>query len=305
MFPFRSILCPVDFSEHSAHALRHAATLAGLAGAKLTVAWITDPLLAQAAAVYVLDPHGDQARADLREFVAQTLPIGAPWLPEPQLVLTVGASDQEILKIARDQHADVIVMGTHGLSGYRKMFFGSTTERVLRQTTTPVLAVPIAAGAPVLSADAPRLEVGTIVVAIDLSEGSQALAGLGVGLALSLGARPLFVHVVPPDSAPARWRPAVEAHQRSALDDAREELSRLATKTSDSPIETVVAPGNPAEEIAALAMTRRAGLIVMGLIGRRVLGARPGSIAYRVLVLAPTPVLVVPPATVQARISGS
>ena len=95
--------------------------LAGLARARLTVAWVTDPLLAQAAAVYVLDPHGEQARADLREFVAATLPLGAPWLPEPQLVLTVGKPEEEILKIAREQSSDLIVMGMHGLSGYQNV----------------------------------------------------------------------------------------------------------------------------------------------------------------------------------------
>ncbi len=303
MLAFRSILCPVDFSAHAAHALRHAAALAGLARARLTVAWVTDPLLAQAAVVYVLDPHGEQARADLREFVAATLPIGAPWLPEPQLVITVGKPEEEILKIARQQSADLIVMGTHGLSGYRKMFFGSTTERVLRHATTPVLAVPVSDGPTLLlNAEQPRLEVGAVVVAIDLGEGSTALAAFGAGLARALGATPVFVHVVARDSAPAGWQPAVESHHRSALDRAREELTRLGTQTSDGTAEIVVSPGHPAEEIAALATARRAGLIVMGLTGQTGLfGARPGSIAYRVLLLTPTSVLVVPPATLQAN----
>lgn len=306
MLPFRSILCPVDFSAHASHALRYAAVLAGLAGAKLTVVWVTDPLLAQAAAVYVLDPHGEEARADLRGFVTETLPLEAPWLPEPHVLITVGRADQEILRIARQQQADLIVMGTHGLSGYRKMFFGSTTERVLRQTTMPVLAVPISESAPALSGDRPRLDAGTVVVAIDLGDGSQTLAVFGADLAICLGARPLFVHVVPPESAPPRWQSAVETHQRSALDRARQELSRLASETGDGSVETVVSAGNPAEEIATLATARHAGLIVMGLLSPTgTFGARPGSIAYRVLVLAPTPVLIVPPATAQVRLSGS
>ena len=268
MLPFRSIVCPVDFSEHSAHALRYAAALAGMASATLTVAWATDPLLAQAAAVYVLDPHGEQTQADLREFVSGALPPGVPWLPEPRLVISVGTPDREILKIARKQRADLIVMGTHGLSGYRKMFFGSTTERVLRHTTIPVLAVPIANGALPLSGEAPQLQVGPIVVAIDLGGESRALAGFGAGLATALNAHPLFVHVVHSDSAPARWRSAVEAHHRSMLHDAQQEVSRLAAETGDGTAETVVLPGHPAEEIAALAATRHAGLIVMGLMSR-------------------------------------
>lgn len=303
MLAFRSILCPVDFSAHAAHALRYAAALAGLARARLTVAWVTDPLLARVAAVHVLDPHGEQARADLREFVAATLPLGAPWLPEPQLVLSVGNAEDEIPKIAREQSTDLIVMGTHGLSGYRKMFVGSTTERVLRHATTPVLAVRLSEGRTlVLDAELPRVDVGAVIVAIDLGQGSSALAAFGAGLARALGATPVFVHVVARDSAPARWQPAVEAHQRSALDRAREELSRLGADTGDGTAEIVVSPGHPAEEIAALATARQAGLIVMGLTGQTGLfGARPGSIAYRVLLLTPTSVLVVPPAALQAN----
>jgi nucleotide-binding universal stress UspA family protein len=303
MLPFRSILCPVDFSEHSAHALRYAAALAGMARATLTVAWVTDPLLDRAAAVYALDPRGEQTHADLREFVSGALPRGVPWLPEPHLVISVGPPDREILKIARKQHADLIVVGTHGLSGYRKMFFGSTTERVLRHTTIPVLAVPIPDGALALSSEAPHLQVGPIVVAIDLSEESRALAGFGARLATALSAHPLFAHVVPSDSGPARWRSAVEAHHRSMLDDAQRELSRLAAETGEGTAETVVLPGHPAEQIAALAATRHAGLIVMGLMswtGR--LAPRPGSIAYRVLIVTPTPVLAVPPSFLRAHV---
>lgn len=301
MLPFRSILCPVDFSAHATHALRYAATLAGMAGAKLTVAWVTDPLLAQAAALRDLDPQGDQTRADLRDFVAAALPAGAAWLPEPRLVISAGAADREILKIAHDEHADLIVMGTHGLSGYQKMFFGSTTERVLRETTTPVLAIPVADRPIPASSDSPHLDIGTIVVAVDLEDASRALAGFGVSLATALSARPLLMHVVPTESAPPRWRSAVEANQQSALDRAREEVSLLAAETGDGTAETVVVPGRPAEQIAALAATRHAGLIVMGLMsaGGR-LAARPGSIAYRVLTLTPTPVLLVPPLSVKA-----
>jgi nucleotide-binding universal stress UspA family protein len=296
MIPFRSILCPVDFSEHSAIALRYAVALAGISGAPLTVAWVTDPLLAQAAAVYVLDPKGEQARADLREFASEALPQNARWLAEPRLVVTVGTPDREILKIARKQHADLIVMGTHGLSGYQKVFFGSTTERVLRQTTVPVLAVPVTGKMLPLNDVKPILDLGTVIIAVDLGQDSNALADCGVRLARWLNARTLLVHVVSSRGAPARWRPAVEAQLESELRAAEQEISRLTGEPGAEMDETLVLPGRPADEIAGLAGTRHAGLIVMGLTsGARRRTARPGSIAYRILLLTPTPVLVVPP----------
>lgn len=300
MLPFRSILCPVDFSAHAAHALRHAAALAGSARAKLTVAWVTDPLLARAAAVYALDPKGDQAREDLHAFVTESLPSGAS--PQLNLVLAVGAPEEEIVRIAREEQVDLIVMGTHGLSGYKKMFFGSTTERVLRQAVAPVLAVPVSdERSAFLNAEQTRADIKTVVVAIDLGEQSAALAAFGGKLARALGAKPVFVHVVARGSAPGRWQPTVEAHQRSVSDRAREELSRLAGEIGDG-AEAVVSTGHPADEIASLVTTRRAGLIVMGLVGKTgLLGAKPGSIASRVLILAPAPVLVVPPAALSVK----
>ena len=300
MLPFRSILCPVDFSAHAAHALRHAAALAGSARAKLTVAWVTDPLLARAAAVYTQDPKGDQAREDLQTFVTESLPSGAS--PELNLVLAVGAPDEEIARMAREEQADLIVLGTHGLSGYKKMFFGSTTERVLRQAPAPVLAVPVVEGrSAFLNAAQTREDVKTVVVGIDLGEQSAALAAFGGRLAGALGAKPVLVHVVARDTAPGRWRPTVDEHQRSVSERAREELARLAGDIGGG-AEAVVSTGHPADEIATLVAKRQAGLIVMGLVGKTgLLGAKPGAIAYRVLILAPAPVLVVPPATLGVK----
>jgi len=54
----------------------------------------------------------------------------------------VGTPAPEILRVGRERSCDLIVISTHGLTGTRKLFFGSTTERVLRETTRPVLVTP-------------------------------------------------------------------------------------------------------------------------------------------------------------------
>lgn len=289
MLPFRSILCPVDFSPHAAAALGQAATIADAAGATLSVAWVTDPLLAQAAVVYGLDPKGEQARADLREFVSRHLPAERRQHP-PALVTAAGSPSEQILRAAADRRADLIVMGTHGLSGYRKAFFGSTTERVLRRTTVPVLAVPLApAGSSSLSA-LPAL----VLVAIDLEPDSHGLAAYAARLVREMAARAILVHVTPSEAAvPTQWREAAASHRMTALDTARVSLARLGEEAGFESAEVIVAAGHAAEEIAAAAIDRRVDLIVMGL--HRTGMTAPGSIAYRVLVLAPSPVLVVPP----------
>jgi nucleotide-binding universal stress UspA family protein len=288
-----SILCPVDFSPHAAAALRQAAALAARWRAELTVAWVTDPLLAQAAAVYAIDPGGDETRADLQAFVAEAL-ARQPAAQPPRLVLAVGKADEEILGLAHQQGAGLIVMGTHGLSGARRMFVGSTTERVLRRTDIPVLAVPIADSASTAAIE--RIE--TIVIAIDLESETSTLASFGANLARAFDARPVFIHVMPPATAvPTRWRAAMERHETSAVEVARAALSRVADDAGAATAEVIVSAGHPAEEIASLAVSQRAALIVMGLANPSGLfSPRPGSIASRVLALAPVPVLVVPAA---------
>ena len=72
---FRSILCPVDFSEHSAGALRYAAFLARRSGGQLHVFHVNDPMLAAAAAVAFADhDYAKVALAELRPFVAKAVP---------------------------------------------------------------------------------------------------------------------------------------------------------------------------------------------------------------------------------------
>ena len=139
----RSILSPVDFSEHSRHALRWAAAFAARFQSRLTVISVVDPLLAEAARIRL---GQDLAKAEtvpaLREFVAATWseavqPAGANGRHDDGW----GAGDA-ILEAARADAADLIVMGTQGLGGFRKWLLGSTTERLLRRTHIPVLAVP-------------------------------------------------------------------------------------------------------------------------------------------------------------------
>ena len=80
--------------------------------------------------------------AELRTFAdAVTSEVGAMTL-ELRTVVRVGDPAAEIISCGVGEQAALIVMGTHGRSGYRRMFFGSVTEDVLRRSSIPVLAVP-------------------------------------------------------------------------------------------------------------------------------------------------------------------
>src|SRR5512138_3391983 len=124
MATFRSVLCGVDFSDHSRHALRWAAAFSARPGSRLIVVTAVDPLLAHAArSRFDLDLSVDTGRT-LSDFVAATLPPAYAWLPSIELKARIGDAPDVILRAARDAHADLIVLGTHGLGGIRKLLLG-------------------------------------------------------------------------------------------------------------------------------------------------------------------------------------
>ena len=298
MLPFRSILCPVDFSDHAQRALRFAVALAGLGRSRLAVVTVADPLLVEAAAARGVALQGEAAREELAAFVAgATASAGHPTEP-PRMLLRTGRPGEEIGKAAAEQGADLIVMGTHGLGGYRKMFFGSTTEKVLRAAAIPVLAVTSANrdAAPGID-DRPFASLERVLVPVEVAGFAEGQATLAAAFAVEFDVPVLLLHVVAGVQATSRWQPTLEAQDRIRVARARQGLEKLASELPvEARVELEVATGKPADEISALAAERRAGLIVMGLKGPgRKADPRPGSIAYRVLCLAQVPVLAVPP----------
>jgi nucleotide-binding universal stress UspA family protein len=141
---FTSILCPVDFSPHSERALGYALDLASLTGAHVTIMTAIDPFLDAASTAA---GHHDALRRQTQDEVERLLnQIGrrAQAVKEPPAVAVVkGEAADEILKQITDCRADLVVMGTQGLEGAKRLVFGSTTEKVLRESRVPVLAVPL------------------------------------------------------------------------------------------------------------------------------------------------------------------
>ena len=290
---FSSILCGVDFSDHSAQALRAGAALAEREGATLQVVAVIDPLLADAAAAaYDLETLTADTEAELRAFVASALPATAP-NERPALHVVVGHAAREILRAAESFRADLIVVGTQGLGGFRKLLFGSITDQVLRDTGTAVLVVP-----PPERAGATPLEPhGPIVAAVDVDRPSGALVATAGALARDLDAPLVLVHVVQPLQTAPRWRSHAESHARGRQERARQALAAIATEAKTvRPAETLVVAGNAADEIPRVAAERRASLIAIGLGRPRGVGHRPGSTAYRVGCCAGVPVLALPEA---------
>lgn len=293
---FTSILCPIDFSEPSIRALDFAIALAGRERGQVTLLHVAHPLLVEAAAAtYDATFVTDDIERDLRNVAAAAVKNARGGAPQPDISVSVGDPASEILKCASDRRADCIVMGTQGLSGYKRLFFGSVTEHVLRRSLVPVLAVP--PGEPVAGTDDLVTRIGRVMAPVDFSERSIDDVRVALELAKGLSVPLLVVHVVSSIRGAARWRETLAVHERILMARARATMDALvAPLGAGLQVETLVTTGSPADEIGAIAAEHHVGLIVMGLVGTSgLLGARPGSVAYRVLCLATAPVLALPP----------
>ena len=127
----RSILCPLDFSDHSMEAFRYAEDLAGTTGAELVVAHAFDRPA-------TLDLVGQTNPAD--KSVREKLDGVQSALPLKRL-LHAGVPGEVICWLAQENDCDLIVMSTHGRSGLLHALFGSVTEYVIRHARCPVLTL--------------------------------------------------------------------------------------------------------------------------------------------------------------------
>ena len=289
------LLCPIDFSSASLGALRHALAIADRFDTRLTLLTVDDPLLAEVADTKMGSGWGRlNSERELRRFLAETLgPDAAPKL-QAQVDVVIGKPAVEILRVARERACDLIVMSTHGRSGPRKMFFGSTAEGVLRATTVPVLLTPADDTGPV-TIDALTRRAAHVLVPVDFSDATTHQVQVARKVAAALRLPMLFAHVVEPLPEPVPAELNLPELTAGRLFLAQSALGAIGAATPvTTPSDTLIVAGNPAEEIARLARERHAGLIVLGLHGSPFPGPRMGSVTYRVLCLAPVLTLALP-----------
>lgn len=301
---FRSILCPVDFSPHSRDALRHAVSTAQRFGGRVTVMFVEDPLLTAAAGGSPAGQLIARTKIELERFVTRSIATLRPLQNDIAQVVATGNPAAEILRTAKHLRSDLIVVGTQGLGGFRKLFFGSTTEQILRRVAIPVLAIPPSKRS--RSKGARPVTVRKVIAPLDLTGAWQSDAMRAANVAVEFGAELLLVHVLTPIQAPPWLGSNARGTDQQRVARARKALERIGTKlSSDLEISSRVMTGNPADEVAKLTKDSST-LVVMSLHeGSGVLGARRGSIAYRVLTHSSTPVLALPRRRLGGRSSAT
>lgn len=135
-----SILVPIDFSKISQKALDYAVPLAKQFGAKITLLHAIEPPPYSIDRTYV--PMGEGFPTGPMK---EELDAFAKKMIEPELlkdvIVQVGTAFEVITNVARDFKADLIVITTHGRTGLKHVFMGSTAERVVRHAPCPVFVV--------------------------------------------------------------------------------------------------------------------------------------------------------------------
>lgn len=132
----KKILFPTDFSTCSDAGLSHATALAKESGAQLIILHVEEPPPAYGAGeMYYGVPDPDNPT--LRRMLADVKPTD-PSVPfEHRLV--IGDPAAEIVAVAEEVKADLIVLGTHGRTGLKRLLMGSVAEAVVRKATCPVI----------------------------------------------------------------------------------------------------------------------------------------------------------------------
>lgn len=294
MIRMTQVLCPVDFSETSQHALDHAAAIANWYEARLTVLYVFPNLPAMDMPPVVLeDSDRDRLLAELRRMAARV----PSCVPLDLRVQQASFVHDEILAEAAAIEADLLVLGTHGRSGFERLFLGSVTEKVIRKATCPTLVVP--PRAPDVAADHP-VQFRRIVCPIDFSDGSLDALAFAINLAEEADARLTLLHVVELPKVlqeePTAFDIDIARIREKTAADARVRLHALIPEQARTycTVETAVVEGRAHREILRQAAAGQADLIVMGVHGHGAIDRLLfGSTTHHVIRAAECPVLAV------------
>jgi nucleotide-binding universal stress UspA family protein len=300
---FKQILLATDFSEASQRAFAYAVAIARRYGSALTVAHAIPPEPRDRIPLEALPRELNRPRLEAEQ---QMKALGEDARMDDlnhHLLLQQGPVWDVLASAIKHQDVDLLVLGTHGRGGLKKLALGSVAEEVLRLAPCPVLTI----GPNVPQVSGP-VEFKRILFATDFGPTSAKAFPYALSLAEDYQAQLVLVHMVPPlqspDLGPAAYGPSSYAAeeftkwQRTMKDESTRKLRALLppqTKLAAEP-ECVVGMDFLPEGILEIASVHRSELIVMGAnrtSAPRVAAHMPWALTHEVLCHAHCPVLTV------------
>lgn len=291
--PFRPsrILCPIDFSDLSNLALKYAAAGARVFGSTLVLfhaqrfelpAYFTRSQIADLTRQHRAEQ--EKAKELLRLHVRRILGSQAAQLPLKFDLVDAHPVDA-VLSAAKRHRADLIVMGTHGRGGAKRLWLGSVAENVIRQAGVPVFVARQKQHEFIATGDARAMpQLATILCPVNFTEAARAGLEPAASLAHQFNARLVAACIVEPDDS-------------RGIAEVREQLPLWLSGGGHLQCEVQVPArrGQAAEQIVSLAGKVKADLVVLGAQPRALLQTWLwGDTTEFVLRHAPAPVLVVP-----------
>jgi nucleotide-binding universal stress UspA family protein len=290
--PLQRILVPTDLSDFGSAALRWAGMIQRRAGAQLTLVYANEPWIPfdviEGPAAYLLQAQPEfreRLEKELKDYVEQHLPDAGGTI-ETRIVDK--SPPEAILETAKAIDANLIVMGTHGRTGWRRALLGSVAENVVHHTDTPVLCIP-PSDAPDARPEIPS--IGKILCPVNFTPLARLALDQAAMLAETFDAELLIVYV------------ADALNQASDTQASDIQVSDVAGKFAawiDPQVRGrcryshIVASGNAAEETIRMARDAHADLIVLGTKHTRFADATViGTTSERVIRFARRPVLTV------------
>jgi nucleotide-binding universal stress UspA family protein len=274
MVNINRILCLIDFSDFSRHALIRASAIARAHRAGLTAFHVVQiqlpfapvPLDTAAPTTYSLtEADLEFVRREVAEFARQAVGDNVPVTCD---VVEARVIHSEIAAAASRVGADLIVIGTHGRAGFQRLLLGSVAERVLRTAPQPVLTVGAADPKPAAGSFA------SILCGVDFSPCSLAALDYAFALAGDPDAQVTVANVIewmPVGDDPPLGLPTYITGYRLAAEAAnRERLRKViaTTNTNNVRVDDLVTSGKAHRVLLRMARERDSDLIVLGIHGR-------------------------------------
>jgi len=280
-----NILVTTDFSQVSKTALPYATALAIQYEAKIVVAHALTPEPRLNGPVAPMPVEADPAWLEADTKLAEYVLSNSRGVRPAKVLLECGDLWTVISDVIQKNEIDLVVTGTHGRQGLRKLVLGSEAEKIYRRATCPVLTI----GPQVPPLSGTNWKVKTILFPTDSSEVSLKALPYALSLAEENQANLIFLQLMP--LAPSEYQESDEASAREALRALVPEEAEAWCKP-----EFVARFEFPAEGILRLARERDVNLIVMGVRKSSEVALQehlPWPIASRVVAQAHCPVLTV------------
>jgi nucleotide-binding universal stress UspA family protein len=290
------VLVPTDFSPSSAPAFRYAVEWAKVFEAELTLLHIHSLQPGLDIDAGIAQKFLDEQRKVAREELEKLLTEARQQVPSASMELLAGLPSECICQIAREIKCDLIIMGTHGWTGFNRVLFGSVAERVIQRAPCPVLAIPHREEADISAMHPLQILPRQVVLPLEFSDCSMDAYEYAVQIAKWFDAPLTLVHAIEPLSYSLDFTLTHPLQEKTNRDKVEKRLADLAAVLSEQGLaakyELLDKP--TVDGILETSAVQQADLIVMGTHGRKGLSRMVlGSTACKVLEQSPYPVLTV------------